>query len=217
MLVFFLYFLVSVLVIIFLLIILEILSTLEIEIKNIDISNKNKVNNEALKVKIKLKIFNIKWFSITLKRDDIYKLLFKFNIKRIVENKDNIKDDLKAFLEAEDIRKTIKEKLKIDLNKLDLNISFGFEDYIITSYIIAFISTVISIILSKFNKVDIKNSYYKVTPIYKQSLNYNFNLDCIISAKIGNIIYIIFLSLKRRSDKNDKRSSNRKFNEYSYE
>ena len=107
----------------------------------------------------------------------------------------------------------------IDLKKIKLDLKVGTEDYVLTSYIVAIISILISNILPHIirNKKQINEEKYnyKILPIYSKNNLYKIELDCIINAKMGNIIYVIYL-IKRRGDKNE-RTSNRKSYEYSYE
>lgn len=108
------------------------------------------------------------------------------------------------------------KNLKLKIESLSLKINIGIEDAIYTSYLVAIIASMLSIILPHVVKrEDIQNIKYEITPMYN-TLLFNLNLDSIITLKIVHIIYVIYNLVKKGRDKNE-RTSNRRFNAYSHE
>lgn len=228
MLVFFKYFIMFIIATAFIIFILILISKLKIDIKNFNVQNINKEkNNKNFFIVVSFVILNLTWLKIKIHKNLIAKEYVKGKLK-VEEN--NIKMGKEAekvakiFLDNKKIRDEFK-KISIVLEKLDLNINVGLEDCIITSYLVGIIAVVISNILphvvaKKLKKAEISERYkYEIVPIYENKNLYKINLNCIITAKMVHIIYIIFLikkEKKRRSDKNE-RTSNRKPYEYSYE
>ena len=101
---------------------------------------------------------------------------------------------------------------------LDIEIKFGLEDVVITSYLIVAISVLISNILPfLIDYKDYSNCRYKIEPIYLNKNLYKITLNCIIEEKMVHIINILFKFLKKgRSDKYE-RTSNRRSYDYSNE
>lgn len=157
-----------------------------------------------------------------LNRSKILKKLSKFNIEKM-----SLK--LEKKLKKEIINKNIKpieaveiilKNLKIETLKFKMDLRIGLEDVIITSFLIAILSSILSIAL-KFTVNNIKDGnkyYYKILPIYRNENVLKLNLNCIINIKMVHIINIIyiFLGKKGRSDKNE-RTSNRRSYDYCHE
>ena len=235
-LVFLSYFAVIIISIIFLLTILIISSKIEIEINKLDIDNTRKMstkddrqkNNSKMVVQISLKIFNVHWIKIKLNKQKLASQYIKEKIKveeKNIEVKKIVKDIKENVLKNRNERtKIIKQikKTQVLLEKLDLGVKVGTEDVVLTSYLVGVISIIIANILphlvqaKKQTSEQLRSKYkYEVMPIYKNKTLYKINLDCIISAKLVHIIYVIYL-IKRSVDKNE-RTSNRESYEYSYE
>lgn len=228
MLVFFKYFIMFIIATAFIISILILISKLKIDIKNFNVQNiKDEKNNKNFFIVVSFVILNFTWLKIKINKNLMAKEYVKEKLK--VEEK-NIKMSKEAekvakiFLDNKKIRDEFK-KICIALEKLELNINVGLEDCVITSYLVGIIAIVISTILphvvaKKLKEAEINERYkYEIVPIYKNKNLYKINLNCIITAKMVHIIYIIFLikkEKKRRSDKNE-RTSNRKPYEYSYE
>ena len=108
------------------------------------------------------------------------------------------------------------KSLKLEIERLKLKINMGIEDAIATSYLVAIIASILSIILPHLvKKEDIKNIKYEINPIYN-TLIFNLKLDSIINLKIVHIIYVIYNLVKKGRDKNE-RTSNRRSYAYSHE
>lgn len=174
-----------------------LLSKIQIEIKNLKIGNKEE-NKGRIKDKYEVKVtlyflekIPILWFRLNDKR-----------IRKISNSKQLEKIDLKSIEKNVKFNKeTIKiiKNIKIKISKLNLRIDIGTEDAILTSYLIAFIASLIGIILPHIvqnNKIN--NCKYIVNPIYQNRNIYHVNLDSIISIKIVHIIYsMLFLSSRK--------------------
>ena len=84
-------------------------------------------------------------------------------------------------------------------------------DNIITSFAVATISSIISIILARNIKKYEKDKYiYSIIPIYEDKPMLKIKLNCIIDIKIVHIMNVIYMMLKKRSGKYDERTSNRR-------
>ncbi len=106
--------------------------------------------------------------------------------------------------------------LKLKIESLKLQINIGIEDAIITSYSVAIIASILSMILPHVvKKEDIEKIKYEINPIYN-TLTFNLNVDSIINLKIVHIIYVIYNLVKKGRDKNE-RTSNRRSYAYSHE
>ena len=224
MLVFLFYFACIIISIIIIIAIMTMLSTLELKIDNLNINSQNKEqNNKKIILSISLTLFNICWFKVKINKKKLASLYVKQKIQ-LDKKQITLKKVLKGLekdVKNKMILKAIKS-IKINLKKLKLDVRIATDDYILTSYIVAIISIIISNTLphvvdtkKKSIKQIQKNYKYCITPIYNNKKIYNIKLDCIIATKIGHIIHIIYL-IKRSSDKNE-RTSNRKSYEYSYE
>lgn len=180
-----------------------------------------KIRIIAIKIN-KEKIAKIEQTIERLNRSKILKKLSKFNIEKM-----SLK--LEKKLKKEIINKNIKpieaveiilKNLKIETLKFKMDLRIGLEDVIITSFLIAILSSILSIAL-KFTVNNIKDGnkyYYKILPIYRNENVLKLNLNCIINIKMVHIINIIyiFLGKKGRSDKNE-RTSNRRSYDYCHE
>jgi hypothetical protein len=119
------------------------------------------------------------------------------------------------FNEAKKYIKTNKEIFsllkKIKIEYLNLEIKIGVEDTVLTSYVVAIISSVISIILPYCaeNK-DAKKYKYAVEPVYNKN-TFNLYLDSIVSIKIVHIIYVIYNLIRKGRDKNESTSNRRSY------
>ena len=157
-----------------------LLSKIQIEIKNLKIGNKEE-NRGRIKDKYEVKItlyflkkIPILWFRLNDKK-----------IRKISNSKQLEKIDLKAIEKNVKFNKEtiqIIKNIKIKISKLNLRIDIGTEDAILTSYLIAFIASLIGIILPHIvQKNKINNCKYIVNPIYQNRNIYHVNLDSIIS------------------------------------
>ena len=200
-------------ILITLLICIAILSTIRLEVDNFAVSNVNMTKafvSKEYKLIISLYLFyKIKWLSFRLNDKKIRNMYSKMKLEKV--DLEQLKKDFK-FVDLKEI-KNIKPKIAY----LDVDLNLGVQDVIVTSFIIAIISTLISILLPYAMKKYSKDSYkYKIMPLYMNKNVYEIKLNCIIEVKIVHIINIIYVFLKKRRRK-DERTSNRRSYGYSYE
>lgn len=179
----------------------------EFEVENFSYSNILKKTPDDFCIKLRLYIFNkIKFLEIKLDNKKLKKIYNKQKVEKI---------DTKKIMK--NLPKSNKEKLnllkKINLQKLDLNLEIGTIDIMFTTLIIPIISSFLSCLLIKAGN---RNCKYRIMPIYVEDFMYKIDLNCIFSLKMIHIINIMWLILRKRDDKNG-RTSNRRFNAYSYE
>ena len=212
--------LIGIIIFAYLILTIFLLSTLQIDIKNLKIGNKEKINENNIKdkyeIKITIKFLNkipILWLKLNnkkIRKISNSKQLQKIDLEKLKKNIGIDKKTLKITKE------TIKN-IKIKILKLNLKIYLGTEDSILTSYLVAFIASIVGIILPHvIEKNRINNCKYIVNPIYQNRNVYHISLDSIICVKIVHIIYSMLFFVKKGRDKNE-RSSNRSSYAYRYE
>lgn len=195
------------------LLVILMLSTITIEIRNLEIENKKFKEDERVKGKYEVEISlnllkSIKYFKIILNNKKIRKISDSVALK-----KNNLKKLEKSKLIRLNIFFIIK---KIKLKYLKLSINLGTEDAILTSYLVAIIASFIGIIIPHVLDENKKRCKYIVKPIYQNRNLYYIKLDSIIQIKIVHIIYSILILNKKEREKHD-RTSNRRTYGYSYE
>lgn len=182
--------LLSIIILSWLLFTLFLFSTVQIEIKNLKIGNKENGSRIKDKFEIKITFYFLEkipflWFRLNNKK-----------IRKISNSKQLKKIDIKALEKNVKFDKTIIETLKnikIKILNLNLKVDFGTEDAILTSYLIAFIASIIGIILPHIvDKNKEKNCNYIINPMYRNKNEYRISLNSIISIKIVHIIYNMF-------------------------
>lgn len=198
-----------------LLILVITLSTLQIRIKKANISNMNlgKIEYDYLFF-IELKFLNkLKIIQIAIDKEKVSKLSKKFKLKEKIDIK-----KVEKGIPNKKARKKLQEKLDIKLNEFHLKAEIGTYDVIITSAIIAVISSAMGIVMAKLIDNYKKEKYgYTIMPIYKNKNIINLSLNCIIQVKMVHIISIIFTLLRKRKERNKHvRTSNRRSYDYSY-
>lgn len=205
---------------------LIIISKIEVNIKKFHISknvnnniNKNvnkKINNNGNNwknrrtfLKTSLKIGNFQWLCINLDKSKLAKIQEKLKeqeeknkqIKEKINRK--IKNDLKLIIKNKRLRKELKD-IKPQLKRFKANIQISTKDYIITSYLVAIISIVISNIVphlvnekqKRETKEIIKNINYKINPIYINQNYYDIRLSMIIDVSIFKILKFLIALVK---------------------
>lgn len=189
-----------------------LLSTLRIEIKNLEVTNMNlkeesqdaininskqpNLSNNNIKseqqnttnyaVIVSLHLLNrIKWFSIHLNDEKMRKLYNKMQLEKI-----DLKKIEKDF-RWEDL-KTIK-KLQIKLSYLKFKTEVGVESPVITAFLVSILSSFVAIFLP-YLAVDMKKEryQYEVLPIYQNKNLYKIQLNCIIQVKMVHIISVVY-------------------------
>ncbi len=194
-------------------------STLNIRVEKLYFSNQSL---EKLKwnyfIVLELSLFSmIKAIKLRIDPKRVEKILKKRNIKEKVKeiNFKQIKQDLPDKEEQVKLMK----RLKIKLEEFHFVLELGTKDVLITSAMIAFLSSVLGIAIARVIKKYQEEKYeYKMIPVYQNKNIINLNLNCIIQVKMVHIICIIFTLLRKRKEKQKhERTSNRRSYDYSYE
>ena len=186
-----------------LLVTLILISKLELKINRLDISNIDKhKNNEKLSLQISLLIGKFKWFKITINKEKLAWLYVKIKEKEasmdLNKVKKDIEQDFKIIYEDVELRKLI-FSTKLNLEKFNANIALGSRDFLLTSYLVAVVSIVISNILPHIisPKKDVARIiHYRIVPIYKEEDIYNIHLSLTINTKILHLLNIIIKTYK---------------------
>ena len=144
-------------------------------------------NIDVIKLRIIFSIKSIKLYTYTLYiRSGIVKLI----------KKDKIKDK-----KSLDIFKIIKQ---ISKEEIDIKISLGVNNIILTNYLIVLFTTILSIVCSKYIKLENREKVkYNVVP--------NYNSSCIIfesMLKIRLVTFILFFIKIKAGGKKYGRTSN---------
>lgn len=191
---------------------LVMLSTLKIQVQNLSLANIPIKQKAHYHITISLYLGkHIKWLWISLNQDKVQKLYNKIKLSQI-----NLKS-IEKTIQAEEFK--ILKEIQPKISSLKLKASIGVESPIITSFLVAILSSAISIALPHVaKKIESKNYQYEITPIYENKNLYKINLNCIIELKMVHIINIIYILKKKgKSEKNERTTSNRKSYGYSYE
>lgn len=212
---------------------LVLVSRIEIRAQSIYFNSIEKMRNNAkMKIKVSLKIGKIPWLFIKLDKSKIEKIYLLIK-KNEIKNNIDVEEQQKKIISMLQNRNIRKQVVSIDLNitKLKLEIRIANKEYPVTSYITSFIAILISNILpyitkEQSNKAITKNIYYKVEPVYVNKNAYDILADVTLNIKIYQIIFTLIRinketngknKIKKKEGKNYGRTSNRKFNEHSYE
>lgn len=182
-------------------IIFTLLSTIKIDIKNFEATNKQHIK-QNYEVAISLNILNkLKWISFRLNAKKMKKLVIKMHLEKIDIKK------LERDLQLSDIQEIFRIRAKI--SSLNLNIKIGLEDAVITSYIVPIICTVISLILPHITeKKNISNIKYKVEPVYNQNA-YHIKLNTVLEIKLINVLNSAYRIYKSRKSSSEKSKANK--------
>jgi len=195
--------------IIFLIVILFVFSLFFIKVK-IEVTMEEEL---CIDVSI-LKYLKLK--RITFNEDEIKEI--KTTSQKVA--KEEFKNYLKniEFTDAKLFIKSLKELLnKVRIEKLDFSFNINIDDYILNSYIVTFVNSVVAIMISKnIEKINTEKLSYVITSNEKKI---KLNLKCIMYGKLANIIFVsgriiyyAFKLKKRGNDKHGKGTSNRKSN-----
>ena len=193
-----------------------IFSTLKINIKDLIIQKdeNNKIYNCYIKVGIYffgiLKLISIKVFNNRI--EFLGKKIYISNIKslKIINTIYKINNNGKIKL------KELKN-LKIQVLKLDFKLDIGFDNVLVTSFLVFFISTVLSFVIKdNSKKYNPKKYKYIIKPHYRCSNNINLKVNSIIKIKTVHIINVL-LNYKKRSVMKNERTSYRRSYEDSHE
>lgn len=193
-----------ILIIISLISLVVYLSGIKIDLENIEIEKKNKIELNNLKLNIYFMLFNkIKIIKITIDKEKVAKIKASKIFEKLTEKNIDI-----------DIKQTLKDLKNIQIRTKSLNIkgTVGFDDAVIMAYVTAVINILLSSLYSKIMD-DYKNYSYLIKPIQTEKFYFKLSINCIIGVKIANIINMIM----NRSDEKNERTSNRRLNGNCYE
>jgi len=193
--------------IIFFLLLVIFFSTLKIKIKEVKIDTDK--NLKIYDIDFCFYFLKIMYFKVNVNNKKIKKNKFK---SKILEKILNVEEGFDKWR----IKKIIGIINSIKIETIHLNIDFGLDDVIATSFATAVISSILGILLAnKIQEYKKDNVKYKVVPFYINRNFLNLELNCIIFTKVVHIIHMI-IKQKRRSEEKYGRTSNRKFNANSY-
>jgi len=192
--------------------IMMLLSTIKIEIKDLDfILPKKEKNQNEKNYKIFIKFYFLKFFRI-FKISITDEKIRKKKINELIQSLDIIKD--KNIFEIKIIDGL--KRLNIKLEKLDLKVYLGTEDAAITAILIGIISSGLGIILR--NKTEnLNNAKFETIPIYQDKNYLKIYLNSIFKTNMIHIIYIIYILIKKGRVEENVRTSNRRAYAYSDE
>ena len=105
------------------------------------------------------------------------------------------------------------KKIKFNIKKLDIDISFFSKNYVLSSYIVVFISSVLSYIISKSNNDEIK---YKIMQLNSDK-DIKLSFSGIFEFNMMHIINILISFKRKRRCLKNERSSNRRSYDFGYE
>lgn len=189
--------------ILILLITLIVISKIELKVNKLDLSNIDKhKNNEKLSLQLSLILGKIRWFRVTINKEKLASIYVKIKEKEakmdLNKVKKDIEKDFKIIFENDELRKLI-FSTKLSLEKFNANIALGSRDFLLTSYLVAITSIVISNILP--HMVSAKSNvariiHYRIVPIYKEEDIYNIHLSLTINTKILHLLNIIIKTYK---------------------
>lgn len=182
---------------IFVIIILGLIfSKIKINIKEIILTNNNKEFNmeiyfyffyivRILSLKINSKnitIYNHKISINKIKR----KMIQNFNVEKI-------ENTVFKRISFKDLK-----NLKVNITKLKIYFEFSTNNVLLTTYSTPIISTLLSMIYSKFIKeYNRKNFYFKINPMYLHKKYFYVEGESIIEIKMWNIINIMYQLLRK--------------------
>ena len=202
------------------LIVTLVIITTKIEVKIVNLVMNSQIEehiSNGFEIIIKLKIFeNIPILKFTLNKNKVKKIQQSLKMnekvkqleKDILENKN--KFDKKMVQGLKEFSKNIY------IEKLDLEIEFGTENAFLTSMLVAFFSSILSIVFSKI-RVREKNIVYEIEPVYRNENSIKIEISGIFQIKLIHIINTIYVLNKKGGRKNHERTSNRRSYDYSYE
>lgn len=208
-----------ILIFVMLVIVGTIFSTLNIRIQKLYFSNQNleKMKWDYL-VFLELSLFGmIKIIKLRIDPKKMARIDQKFKVKEKMRQM-NFKQ-MKQNLPDKKEQIELVKRLKINLEEFHFVLELGTKDVLITSAMIAFLSSILGIAIARVIKKYQEEKYeYKMIPVYQNKNIINLNANCIIQVKMVHIIGIIFTLVRKRKEKQKhERTSNRRSYDYSYE
>lgn len=176
-----------------------LLSTFHINIKDLEASNlkvnitdKEKQNNNGYAVILSLYLFNkIRWLFIHLNDEKLRKMYTKMQLEKIDIKK------IEQNFKLEDLK--IIKNMNPKISYLKLNAKLGIRSPVITSFMVSTICSIIAIILP-YLVIDLKEENYRyyIEPIYQNKNLYEVKLNCVIQIKMVHIINAIYMFSKKK-------------------
>ena len=161
------------------------------------------INKFALSIQIYffkyIKIVNIKIYKNYIQ---IYKFKIKFSIEDKIKNNNKVFDDLlKNIIMIRKNKDQINIKnLKPIINKFNLDLSFGTENPLVTTFSVPTISFIISVFLSSsIYRYKEKNYNYKIIPKYLNKNNFKIYFNTKLNFKTLRILMFIAEYKKAKS------------------
>ena len=189
----------SLLILISILFFLLTISTLKINIKELEINN-------ILEPKLKI-FYKIELGIYLLDKLKVLKITFTPNSKIIKTIKNKAQQSIKVDSR---ILKLVKY-IKIEIENLNLKLDIGTYDVLLNTSIVFIISTAISILLPHLvNGKNYENINYQILPINKNKNLIDLKLNCIIKLKMVHIINILYMYLTRKGGDRFDGTSNRR-------
>ena len=177
------------------------ISGIKIQIENIEIEKRNKIEINDFKINIYFMLFNkIKLIKLAINKEKIKKVNFNKISDKIM--KKNIKTDRKIII------KSLKE-LDIQTESINIKSKLELNNAVLMAYLVAVINIVLSIIFAKISNRYKENYNYVIKPYQTDKFYLKISINCIISIKIANIINMI---IKNRSEEKNERASDRSVN-----
>ncbi len=154
-----------------------------------------------------LKVYILHFICIAnINFDKLKNIAQKNKLKKKFNNIEKSKNKIIKYMYDELIN------LKIYLEKADLDINISTSDSAFTAYVVATISTIITLVLKFFEaNINLKKCNYKVNPVYIDKPLLKIDFFCIISVDMVHIINTIVKVFKKwRCDFNGRTTSNRR-------
>lgn len=198
------------------LILLAVLIPIKVVINYEFYSKDYNINNENIKKEIKiyiLRCIKVKTFK-KRKKEDTKKKKNKDN--KVIYNIINVYKKYKDVTEDETVLDKLKRSMKV--KKVDLEVGFNSKNYIVNSYLMAYINYYINSYIAKnigrFNLNKTKYNTYIADNLLKVKINGILDLKIVNTIHI--IIKLIFKYMKGGKN-NGKETSNRRLNVNSYD
>lgn len=203
---------------IFLITILIIITIrIKFEFINFKFTSTNKEHlNKNYEIKITIYTFQkIPILKLKINNEKIQRIIKSPKIEKVIKQQKTKIIQNRKEIDSELIKKI--KNIKLEIEKMNLQITIGTEDASITAFIIPTISTVLAIFFSKKVKKYNENQIFAIKPVYMNQNLINIEFSGIFQIKMIHIINTICIVNKKRKGDKYERTSNRKSYDYSYE
>lgn len=171
-------------------------SKLKIVVKKIEFEMNEKVKSKKdYEIKVGIYLFGIiKVFGIVLEENNLRFLNFKIPYRKLKRTKIYNQMIKKDAIELDN--KILKDKIRIldmKFEKLNLNMKFGTDSTLITSFLTFIVSTLVSFVIQKsVTKYKPNKHKFIITPMYENRNSIKIFLELIASFKLRNIIKVLY-------------------------